>query len=255
LPVRYEPQFDDPPEHQISDLLANWLSRAGEDRRRKLPSQPLARMTFADRSELVPIPSIGHQGQYGRGGWTPFVMIDRRAAQNEPMTTVIVEDKAWSGLLGFLASRDLIKGSVLLDRRTLSHAVMAIEDKVTNPLAAVAGALVAVAGSNPEQEQQWDPWLINIAKWFPTIPDGPIILGRRLLRRARSQWHLDLAAFLLIEGFRRGIPFYSLSVDWLARGLESISTSQEAVVEFRDAARRLANRVDPTYAFTVIREG
>jgi hypothetical protein len=58
-------------------------------------------------------------------------------------------------------------------------------DKLSNPLAAVAGALIAVAASNPDVEQTWDPWLANIANWFSDIPDGPIVLGRRLLMRAR----------------------------------------------------------------------
>jgi hypothetical protein len=252
LPERYPAQFDHVPEHRPADVLAKlW---ANVSRRHELPPQPLARLTFAERSEVVPIPSIGGQARNGRGGWTPFVMIDRGAAHNEPMTTVVVEDQIWSGLLGFLASRDLIKGSVLLDRRTLSHAVMAIEDKVTNPLAAVAGALIAVAGSNPEQEQEWDRWLINIVKWFPTIPDGPIILARRLLMKARTPSQLKLATGFLIEGYLRGVPYYSLSVDWLARGMESIPTSNEVVIQVRNDARRIANRVDPTYAFTVIRE-
>src|SRR5262249_17468039 len=120
------------------------------------------------------------------------------------------------------ASREIAAGTKLLDSGLDEAAVAAMADKASNPLAAVAGALIAVSASNPDIEKRWDPWLENIARWFVGIPDGPILLGRRLLMRARTEQQVAEARRWLVEGFRRGVPFYSLAVDWLARGLESI---------------------------------
>ena len=67
-----------------------------------------------------------------------------------------------------------------------------------------------------------------------------------------QQFEQAKARFL--EGFSRGAPLYSLSADWLARGLESLP-DEKALEAPRRAARAFANRVDSTQAFTVIRLG
>ncbi|UGY17975.1 caspase family protein [Bradyrhizobium septentrionale] len=238
------------PDRPLQDrrwLTMDRLVRTFEFQRSR-PRFPFARITMGRRSELAAIPT-----SVARSEWRSYALIDRSAHRDTPMTTMVVDNPLWSTLLGFLGSRDMTQSSVLLDHRLLVHAVNAIEDKVANPLAAVAGALIAVSGSS-SIEEEWDPWLRNIVHWFPSIPDGPIILGRHLLNRARSRRDIRLATMCMIEGFWRGVPCYSLTVDWLARGLESIPEPPPAVIEAARHARRLANRVDPTRAFTVILE-
>lgn len=215
-----------------------------------------AQIEVSERKELVVLPSLGSEGFDGAdpdGGWRPYVLVDRAAPSEAMLSTVIVEDRIWTGLLGFIASRDMITADKLLDSGLTDKAVAAMSDKRQNPLAALAGGLVAVAASSSDIEKRWDPWLRNLANWFPGIPDGPIILGRRLLMRARNANEIAEARKWLFEGFDRGVPVYSLSVDWLARGLESLPGKDAKLVEGRLAARQLANRVDPTRAFTVIR--
>jgi hypothetical protein len=210
------------------------------------------RVTIGRRTELVAIPSLGRAGRSTVGGWTPYLLVDRHAAPNEHLTAVIVEDSKWAGLLGFLASREIAAATKLLDSG-LEAAVAAMADELSNPLAAVAGALIVVAASNPDIEKRWDRWLENIANWFWDIPDGPIVLGRRLLMRARTKEQVAKSRGWFVEGFRRGVPFYSLAVDWLARGLESIPGDDAALARMQRAARHLAGRIDPTRTFTVIR--
>lgn len=205
------------------------------------------------RVEIAVVPSLGSEGKHTVGEWTPALLIDRDAKGDQSLTTVIVEDKKWGSLLGFLGSGDFVTGTKLLASGLEQSATAAMEDKVSNPLAAVAGALVAVASTSPDIEQRWDKWIENIANWFPDIPDGPVILGRRLLLRSKTDCDIAKAREWLIEGFNRGVPVYSLSVDWLARGLESIPGDDEVLLERQTAARRLSNRVDPTQIFTVIR--
>jgi hypothetical protein len=219
------------------------------------PSAPLlfARVAIGSREEFAAIPSLGQAGRYTVGGWTPYLLLDRRAAPNEHVTSVIVEDRRWTGVLGFLGSREIAAGAVLLDSGLNEAAIAAMEDKLSNPLAAVAGALIAVAASNPDVGKRWDPWLANITNWFIDIPDGPIVRGRRLLMRASTDEQIAEARRCFEEGFRRGVPFYSLSVDWLARGLESLPGDDEALTRMQAAARNLSSRIDPTHAFTVIR--
>jgi len=212
-----------------------------------------ARITLGERTELAVVPSLGYAGNQTPGGWTPYLLVDRLSGPRRPLTTVIVEDRAWAGLIGFLAARDFATGAELLDSGLGRSAIAALEDKIRNPLAAVAGALIAVAASTPDIEKRWDPWLRNLANWFPGIPDGAIILGRRLLLRACTPEQVQEARDWFVLGFERGVPVYSLSVDWLARGLDSLPDEAKVPAQMVGAARRLAGRVDPTHAFTVIR--
>ena len=214
-----------------------------------------AALKMGSRQELVVVPTLGAEpeGNDIPGGWSPYVLIDKSAGAEQMMSTVIVEDSVWAGLLAFVASRDMIMGEKLLDSGLVELAVGALAGKRRNPLAAIAGALVAVAAASADVEKRWEPWLKNLADWFLGLPDGPIILGRHLLMRARNAEQIAEAKKWLFEGFDRGVPVYSLCVDWLARGLESIDGNEDDLKARKLAARRLANRVDPTRAFTVIR--
>ncbi|SCB58079.1 Caspase domain-containing protein [Rhizobium aethiopicum] len=217
-------------------------------------SRPLfALVEGVGRRELAVIPSLGLYGAETQGKWRPYILADRLAPENEALSTVVVEDTVWGGLLGFLASRDMEASGMLLSSALGTAVVDAIREKLGNPLAAIAGALVAVASANPDLEQSWDPWLTNISDWFRGISDGPIILARRKLLRARNADEITIVRQLLFEGFNRGVPIYSLSAEWLARGLESLPGEDAELQSARVAARKLIGRIDVMQAFTVIR--
>jgi hypothetical protein len=212
-----------------------------------------AEIILADRKEMAVLPTIGHNAASTNDGWRPHLVVDREAPQSRTASAVLVEDRQWAGLLGFLGARNMEVGVNLLDSGMEPATVDAIRAKVANPLAAAAGALIVVSAAKPETDQVWDPWLRNLANWFPTLPDGAIILARRLLTRARSSEELDEARRWFTEGFQRGVPCYSLSVDWLARGLESLPGEDAALLQMQATARHLANRVDSGLTFTVAR--
>ena len=66
-----------------------------------------------------------------------------RAASN---TVVTVQSRQWKGLLASLALRDFERNAIIVDSvLNETHARMAVLAKVENPLAALAGALIATA--------------------------------------------------------------------------------------------------------------
>jgi hypothetical protein len=205
------------------------------------------------REEVAVLPSVGREGPASMSSWRPSIVIDRQAPASEPMTTVIVQDRRWASLLAFVGSRDFAAGETLLSSNMYRTAIDALKDKMSNPLAAVAGALIAVANSSSDIDNFWDPWLVNLTNWFPDIPDGPIILGRRRLMRARIAEEIKEARDYFMKGFDRGVPVYSLSMDWLARGLENLPGDDAELDKRRRAVRAFANRADSGRAFTVIR--
>jgi hypothetical protein len=210
-----------------------------------------ARIVFAhiETPKLVELVALPIAGSID---WNSSLLVDRLAENGASRTTAIVESAKWSGLLGFLTARDAPSGITLFRESLKGAAFYALQGKETNALAATAGALVLVSASYNEDQTRWDRWLHNLANWFPGLPDGAIILGRRLMMRARTETDIAEAGKWFVEGFNRGVPLYSLSVDWLNRGLESMPGDDSELVARRKAARKLASRVDPTRAFTVI---
>ncbi len=126
----------------------------------------------AGRRELAVLPCV-RSWNGAPLTWRPHLVVDRKAPIGSPAVTAIVEDREWASLLGFLGARDFASADALLDGGMGKAAILAIEDKLANPLAAAAGALVAVAASAPDKIERWDPWLENLANWFPGLPDGP----------------------------------------------------------------------------------
>ncbi|ADV14910.1 hypothetical protein Mesau_05941 [Mesorhizobium australicum WSM2073] len=201
---------------------------------------------FGTRIEAAFVPQLGRPSDPNE--WSAHLIVAAAPAEGRAATSGIVESYRWSGLLAFLASRDFERGSEVL--KVMQGEVReAVRSKMTNPLAAVAGALIAVgAGASELVPRQW---LENITNRFPQIPDGPIILARRLMTERSPDF--DRISELLEQGFSRGVPFFSLTCDWLARGLESVPGSQEESSQERGLVRRVAARVDPQQAFTVVK--
>lgn len=202
-----------------------------------------------DRAELAVVPHT-LETSAGDSGWSVQLLAKRPSGRGSPMAHVVVESHDWMSLLGYLTRRDFVSAKALLDG---SDYMRAFKEKRLNPIAATAAALVAVSLADPAQDAFWDDWLENLSEMFPDLPDGPIIWGRRLLTRARGAAEIDKARRLLMEGFDRGAPVFSLSADWLARSLESLPGEDADLIARRATARRFVQRVDPQQPFTVIR--
>ncbi|MBZ9801094.1 caspase family protein [Mesorhizobium sp. ES1-6] len=220
------------------------------------------------RREAAAVPSLGEAALMQAKPWFPHVVINLAAPRDAFFSSVTIgqndvlgiDASDWSGLLGFLAVRDFESAGLILGSghgQLGDTAVDSVRMKGTNPFAAVAGALVLVAmgGDAPLRlrSRASGDWLRNLADWFPSIADGPIVFGWRVLSTARNREGRMAALPYFLEGLARGVPAYSLSVEYLARGLERLAVENAALGEQAKAARALANRVDPRQAFTVVR--
>lgn len=197
---------------------------------------------------LYPRRSEGVRLLYDRANASP---IDR---EQPGRTVVSLQDQRWGGLLEYVASGRLEEAGDLapgvLDREHLGDVFdeetpeAALHGKTKGPLSAVLGGLVLVSTTRESGQQHWDRWLVNLANWFPALPDGAILLGYRLLRLGQY----DEGRERLIEGLNRGIPYFAFTFRMLTLGFSQLED---------DAALKhishLATRVDPSQPFTVIR--
>lgn len=176
--------------------------------------------------------------------WIAEVLHDAAAPPDRSHVAGYAWSGRWSALLAFLARRSFLDAGATLRGIAadipLHEAVMG---KVANPLAALAAAQIAVATGETKALDIRDDWLANLAAWFPTLPDGAVIQGRHLLR----QGQVDAATLAFAQAHARGVPVYSLCVDWLSQGMIATGHLQAA------QARARALVTDPTRAFTVFR--
>ena len=194
------------------------------------------------RRELAFLPTLGGVARHEQE-WRAMVLAAGTAADGSA-TASFVDNANWGALLAFLGRRDFPSSLEVLRTKINPYEIeAAVFFKRRNPLAAAAAALIAIACGDPRDFRIPDNWLTNLAGWFPDLPDGPVILGRRLWmmgEREAARGHFRKA-------LERGIPAFSLSVDWLAEGLESLDP------EHATEALNWSGRVDPKRAFTTLR--
>ena len=129
---------------------------------------------------------------------------------------------------------------------------MATLQKMENPLATIASALVAVAADRLDSFALLEKWFSKLANSFPQLPDGPVLAARYLVTRQSPTRDLVAAKALLLNAYHRGIPIFSVAVDWLAQGLNFFAKDADTVGPAQ-CMRRISNLCDPTRVFTVLR--
>jgi len=183
----------------------------------------------------------------------PTLVVEPTARAIGSHIAALVDTRQWAGLLAFLARRDFELGAVVMEDLAVDKNIRtAVLEKLENPLAATAGELVAVATRRLDRLKIPEQWLRNLTNWFPLLPDGPVILARHLMSRGGAGAEREAIKALLLGAYRRGVPLFSLSVDWLAEGLADFAGDPEVAVPAK-TMRRFAQLSDPTRSFTVLR--
>jgi hypothetical protein len=209
--------------------------------------------------EIAAVPSLGVAGRFQYDGagrkdpWAPELRVEPRLRAASSQVEIHALTRQWSGLLAFLGLRDFERSAVVLDGLLAQTGIRtALLDKIENPLTAIASSLVAVATRRLEAAHIPEQWFSNLTTRFPGLPDCPVIGARLLLSRPDFVCRRAEAKTLLLDACRRGVPVYSLAVDWLAQGLGLFADDPDAAEPARNAGF-LAQLVDPTRTFTVLR--
>jgi hypothetical protein len=236
---------------QSRGSLANWIKEpvgsASNDK--AVPPRWMA-VSAGSTLDLVSIPWAWWLAPDDSPGEFQLIHDRYDPRQTRGRTVVSVRDSRWFPLLEFLASGRLGSAGQIANR-LVNDALGALYLKVNGPLLAVAAGIILIARTKASESQFWDPWLDNLANWFPRIPDGKILLGCRRLQQARNEDERRAAFFHLEEGFRRGIPYMSASFRMLSTALAQLGSDQPE--DLRRVVAAMAAQVDPDQPFTVIR--
>ncbi len=172
--------------------------------------------------------------------------------------SVVVRDGLVGALLGYLGVGNLPSAAKIM-KKYEDYFVMMLKDKVVNPIAAAAGAYVLLTLES-KSDQFWHEWICNLMNWFPWLPDGAIQYAWTIL--AKSDASIDEkkdARASLLEGYHRGLPFYSKGVRLLLDGLQLFANDSRASgkpdQEVEAALKRiwlLASRTNTRQLFTTV---
>jgi hypothetical protein len=165
---------------------------------------------------------------------------------------VTIQDPRMGALMAYMRQGQLPKASALLTDRARDM----LFAKMSNPLAATAGAYVLLATEGTPEEKSWHQWIRNLRNWHKWLPDGAILHAWLLLKHQSSDEDVDEALKALLEGFDRGLPFFTNGVRVLLDGLTMFSktngeTDQE-VTKREAAVRRVARRLNHRQPFTSV---
>jgi hypothetical protein len=135
-------------------------------------------------------------------------------------------------------------------------------NELRSPFAAAAGGYALVqsllAGEARGQEQ-WRPWIRNLAERFSFLPDGAILEGCVLLEESPdSETARSEALEMFLEAFRRGLPHFAVGLRLLRDRLlsfehePSLAGGRSALDEARRTVRQWATWVAPREPFTTL---
>jgi hypothetical protein len=184
------------------------------------------------------LPVQGLDATYVRG-WSVGLLADSAPARRRSHLAAYVVADGWGPMLAFLAKREFHPACCALKLMELPF-LEAIEERAQNPLAAICGALVALATNRSNDLGIPEDWLRKLCDRFPTLPDGAVILARHRLHGGHD------AVDLLETALARGVPVTSLAVDWLAEALAMTGHPRAS------EARETAMSCDPGRVFTVL---
>lgn len=196
------------------------------------------------------------------GAETIDLLYDRQA-KGIPVR-VDVRDRERSAILSYLGAGLMAEAAAAAGRSDLSGDVTRlIQEKTNNPLAAAAGAYIALATPGAQRDvDTWLPWLGNLENWFTWLPDGPIVRARATQINARSADAFRDSLASLKAAAKRGQPYFAAGFQHLLAGLLPFAQRPEAGLANpyydKEAAAlhatysELALRVDSSQPFTVM---
>lgn len=151
--------------------------------------------------------------------------------------------------LGYMSRGALRAAAQLVDQ---AEAVNMLFQKFTNPLGAAGGAYILLGTEPVTQKRPWHQWVQNLMNYFPWLPDGAIQYAWLQLRQSPTQENRDRARQALITAFNRGVPYYTLGLQWMIDGLTLLGEDDQEAQRMLRSVQQISWRLDTSQTFTSI---
>lgn len=196
------------------------------------------------------------------------VFLDSLIVNGHATLHVRVADDRIQSILDFMQQTDLSSALSLVE-----PCMEMLFQKQVNPYAAAAAAYVLLAAPPERTPRHFHEWVANLGRRFPDIPDGCIQHASLLLQTpakidglfldiadfpSAKEDRIRIAAELILEALRRGLPLYRSGFKLLVSDLR-ILQSEELPQQYREpvnGALALVNqlrlRLNTAEPFTVV---
>lgn len=243
--------------HRDRDDLRAKLTVGGDgpvqsdDRDRSYGTPPPRRYLIAVRprggSELACLPAPWDAGRYGR---VPIeILVRREPLPGEATLAMSPKDPGVGSALGYVGSSNLKNARLVFDQ-----AKDLLFGKMINALGAAAGGYVLLATEHEPGEHEWHGWIRNLSTMFKWLPDGMIQYGRLRLQRRQTEADIDEARKAFFVAYDRGLPYYSLGLQWLVDGLSLLASRDDPEARHRlNEVQEVLWRANLAQPFTTIR--
>jgi len=172
-----------------------------------------------------------------------------RNADQSVGTSWVVQDTTLGTVLGYLANGAL---KVALDVANHQSALEMLFAKYQNPLGAAAGGYVLIGTMKAGEKSPWHDWIKNLRRDFKFLPDGAIQYAWLKLKQADVRKNRAEARNALFEAFDRGLPYYSLGLQWLLDGLTLLGEQDHEATERLKVVQRISWLADMSNLFTTL---
>jgi hypothetical protein len=172
-----------------------------------------------------------------------FARADAVSAEAPSVQTLVRGARAEAETLLSYFENGVFAAVYQLSASVIERAISLLWDKLEDPFgASIAGYMLLRTTAHPEEQQEREGWMRNLATWFPRIPDGAVIYGASLLRGEYAEEdpsRVDQARSYLLEAVARGIPTYTMGLRLLFDTLRSLAEEREDDAELAAALARV----------------
>jgi hypothetical protein len=202
--------------------------------------------SFQSSLELASVPSPWHNVW---GSLVPVELFIRLSEGTKMNMAFSVLDQDLGTALGYMARGALQSAMHLISQRQVIEILF---NKRESPLAAAAAGYILLGTQKGSESAQWHGWIPNLKEWFQWLPDGAIQYAWLCLKQGSSPQSLSNARQALTEAYNRGLPYYSLGLQWMLDGFTLLGDEDEEVRRMSTAVQRVAWRANMSQPFTTI---
>lgn len=177
----------------------------------------------------------------------PAELLITKSPDRSIETSWVVQDLNLGTLLGYLA-RGAYQDALRVG--SSDAALDLLFNKYQNPLGAAAGGYVLVGSMKRDEKEYWHDWIENLRRDFEWLPDGAIQSAWLKLKQGNLESNRDEVREDLFQAYDRGLPYYSLGLQWLIDGLTLLGDEDDEVQSRLKGVQQLAWRADMSSLFT-----
>jgi hypothetical protein len=236
-----------PKDQDSSSQLHSFIMNAAGMPRRYLPrSYSFVVTDEAVRLLSLPIPWFNLKTEEE----LPVEVLVQQKDDGDIAASFSIPDMDLCTALGYMARGSLRAAAQLVDQ---AQAVDMLFQKFTNPLGAAGGAYILLGTERLNERRPWHDWVKNVMNFFPWLPDGAIQYAWLQLQQSPSPENRARAREALFTAYNRGIPYYTLGLQWMIDGLTLLGEDDEEAQRMLRAVQQISWRSDTSQTFTSIR--